>query len=76
MTRRTQSQTYALDAVLTGEQLAEALGCSVRTVRRSDLPACYVGKRTKRYVWGRVLEALAERADVSTHQRKRRSRAA
>lgn len=70
------SQLWAVDAVLTTAQVASALGVSVNTVRRSDLPACYIGKRTKRYVWGRVLEALATRVEVVTAPRKRRRNAA
>lgn len=53
---------YPPDAVLTVEQLARALQCSVRSVERMNLPCVYVGPRIKRYVWRRVLDTLAERS--------------
>lgn len=54
--------TYPRDAVLTVKQLAEALGVSVRTVERMDVPTIYIGKRTRRFIWGQVLDVLAQRA--------------
>ena len=54
--------TYPRDAVLTVKQLAEALGVSVRTVERMDIPTIYLGKRTRRFIWGQVLDALAGKA--------------
>ena len=54
--------TYKRDAVLRIEQVAAGLGVSVRTVERLDLPTIYFGKRTKRYLWGQVLDIIAERA--------------
>lgn len=50
------------DAVLTAQQLAAALQVSVRTIERMDLPAVYFGRRTRRYIWGQVLDVLKERA--------------
>jgi hypothetical protein len=50
------------DAVLNKEQLALALGVTVRDVERADLPTCYVTPRKPRYIYGQVLDALAERA--------------
>ena len=54
--------TYPRDAVLTVKQLAEALGVSLRTVERMDIPTIYLGKRTRRFIWGQVLDALAGKA--------------
>jgi hypothetical protein len=54
--------TYPRDAVLTIEQVAAGLGVSVRTVERSDLPTVYLGSKTRRYLWGQVLDVLRERA--------------
>lgn len=54
--------TYPRDAVLTIEQVAAGLGVSTRTVERLDLPTWYLGRRTRRYLWGAVLDALNGRA--------------
>lgn len=53
---------YPETAVLTIEQLAAALQVSVRQAERLDLPCVYLGTRTRRYVWGQVLETLRKRA--------------
>lgn len=52
---------YPLTAVLTIRQVADGLQCSTRTVERLDIPFTLLGKRLKRYVWGRVLDYLHER---------------
>lgn len=54
--------TYARDAILRIEQVAAGLDVSVRTVERMDLPTIYLGKRTRRYLWGQILDVLKERA--------------
>ncbi len=54
--------TFSRDAVLTVEQVAAGLGVSIRSVERADLPTIYIGRRTRRYLWGQVLDFLAERA--------------
>ena len=54
--------TYPRDAVVTVEQVAAALQVSVKTVQRMDLPMIPVSRRTVRYLWGQVLDLLAERA--------------
>ncbi len=54
--------TFPREAVLTIEQVAAGLGVSTRTVERADLPTIYLGTRTRRFLWGQVLDALAERA--------------
>ena len=54
--------TYPRDAIVTVEQVAAALQVSVKTVQRMDLPTIYIGRRTARYLWGAVLDILAERA--------------
>lgn len=54
---------YSPDAVLTIEQLAQALQVSVRTIERMDLPTIYCAKgKLRRYVYGQILETLKERA--------------
>lgn len=53
---------YSRDAVLDIAQLAAGLGVSVRTAERMDLPSFLVGVRSRRYLWGQVLDVLAERA--------------
>jgi hypothetical protein len=54
--------TYPRDVLLTIEEVAAALRVGVRTVERMDLPTVYCGRRTRRYVWGQVLDTLTERA--------------
>lgn len=54
--------TYPRDAIVTVEQVAAALQVSVKTVDRMDLPTVYIGRRMRRYLWGKVLDVLAERA--------------
>jgi len=60
--RERRRTPYERDEVLTIEQLAEALSVSIRTIERSDLPTIYFGKRTRRYIYGQVLDVLAKRA--------------
>lgn len=54
------------ETVLTTAEVAAALKVSVRTVNRSNLPCCYIGRRTKRYIWGAVLDALSNNVDLVT----------
>ena len=54
--------TFPRDAVLTIEQVAAGLGVSTRTVERLDLPTWYLGRRTRRYLWGTVLDCLDHRS--------------
>lgn len=58
--------TYPETAVLTAAQVKDALQVSLPTVNRMDyIPWFYIGKRSKRVVWGtllRVLQARGERA--------------
>lgn len=53
--------SYPPETVLTIEQLAEALQCSVSTVERADIPCTYVGS-LRRYVWRQVLAYLEAKA--------------
>ncbi|MHB1097823.1 MAG: hypothetical protein ACYC3F_16820 [Gemmatimonadaceae bacterium] len=54
--------TYSREAILTAEEMAAVLKISVRQLDRQDLPCVYLGNRTRRYVYGQVLDALMERA--------------
>jgi len=62
MDRTPEPVTFPREAVLTIQEVAAALRVSVRTVERSDLPTVYLGGRPRRFVWGQVLDVLAERA--------------
>lgn len=54
--------TYPRDAILDTAQVCAALGgVSKEIVDKMDLPLFYAGKRP-RYLWGMVLDTLAERA--------------
>jgi len=52
---------YSREAILTAEEVAKALRCSVRTIERANLPTIYVSPNTRRYCWGDVFDALRER---------------
>ena len=56
--------TYPREAVLNLDQLAAALGVGRETAEKMDLPFFLAGKR-QRFIWGQVLDLLAERADPS-----------
>jgi hypothetical protein len=62
MATMTEPITYSRNAVVTINEVAAALRVSVPTVRRMDLPTVYCTPRTPRYLWGQVLDVLAERA--------------
>ncbi len=62
MTTMTDPITYPRDCVVTIEQVAAALALPVSRVEKLDLPTYYVGKRGRRYLWGKVLDAIAERS--------------
>jgi hypothetical protein len=51
--------TYPRDAVVTIDEVAAALRVSIHTVRRMDLPTIYIGRQS-RYLWGQLLDHLAE----------------
>lgn len=57
--------TYPRDAVLETAHVSAALGVSEEIVGKMDLPCFYAGKRP-RYIWGQVLDFLAERAKPAT----------
>ena len=49
-------QGFPPDTVMTQDQCAAALGCSVDTLVRSGLPATYaLGSRQPRYIWKHVI---------------------
>ena len=54
--------TYPPEAVLDVDYVAQALGVSVSTVDRSDLPCFYLGAHKRRYLWGAVIDALRKRS--------------
>lgn len=52
---------YPREAVLDKHQLAAGLGVSLEIVMRENFPFTMVGRR-ERFVWGQILDILAERA--------------
>ncbi len=54
--------TYPREALLTIDEMAAVLRVSVRTVERMDLPTVYCGPKNRRYLYGQILDCLAERA--------------
>lgn len=53
--------TYPRDAILEVAHVARALNTTPEKVRAMDLPHFGVGRR-ERFIWGQVLDVLAERA--------------
>lgn len=49
------------DDVLTIKQVAERLQISERHVERMNAPCFYLGTRTRRYIWGAVLDFCARK---------------
>lgn len=56
-----KDQPLTRESVLTLEELAIALKSSKRTVGKMDLPYFMLGTR-QRFIYGQVLDVLAERA--------------
>lgn len=54
---------YSRDTVLNIEQVAAGLQVSARTVERLDIPCFFLGVRTKRYIWGEVLDFCRQRQE-------------
>lgn len=52
---------YPREAVVDKQQLAAALGVGVDAVLKENFPFTLIGKR-ERFVWGQVLDIIAERA--------------
>jgi hypothetical protein len=53
--------SYPRDTVLDKHQLAAGLGVCVAIAIKADLPFTMIGGRPK-WIWGQVLDVLAERA--------------
>lgn len=66
--------SYPRDTVLDKHQLAAALGVNERIAMNARLPFTMIGQR-ERFVWGQVLDVLAERA-LPTAQPNERAAAA
>ena len=62
--------TYPRDAILDRAHVAAAFGVDIDKVSQMDLPSFYIGAR-QRYIWGQVLDCVAERAsaDAQPHAR-------
>lgn len=58
---------YPRDAILDAEQVGRALRVGSESVLKMDLPCFYVGKRA-RFLWGQVLDTLAQRAQPVTER--------
>lgn len=54
--------TYPREAIVEPSHVAAALGVSEEIVGKMDLPTFYAGRKP-RYVWGQVLDVLAQRAN-------------
>ena len=48
--------TPTREDILTIEQVAERLQVSARMVERLAVPCFYLGPRTRRYIWGTVVD--------------------
>jgi hypothetical protein len=56
--RISPSVQYIETAVLDSKQICAALGVSMATLNRLNLPTIYLGERSRRWIWGDVLNAL------------------
>jgi hypothetical protein len=65
--------TYPRDAIVEVSHVAAALGVSDEIVNGMDLPSFPAGKRP-RFIWGQVLDVLAERADPVLADESKKSR--
>jgi predicted DNA-binding transcriptional regulator AlpA len=54
--------SYPETAVLSSQQVCEALGISRTTLWRLNLPSVKLGARTRRYVWRQILAVLEDRS--------------
>lgn len=61
--------TYPRDAIVETKHVAAALHVSEAIVATMDLPTFGAGKRP-RYLWGQVLDTLAERAAPTAAMRR------
>jgi hypothetical protein len=61
--------TYPRDAIVQAAHVAAALGVSEEIVAKMDLPTFCAGKRA-RFVWGQVLDVLAQRANPDAKPRR------
>lgn len=64
--------TYPRDAILELAHVAKALGVSEEIAHKMDLPCFYAGRKP-RFLWGQVLDVLAERASPDAAKGLRRS---
>ena len=60
--------TYPRDAIVEASHVAAAIGVTVEMVGKLDLPCFYAGRKA-RYVWGQVLDVLAQRASPNAQPR-------
>lgn len=51
--------SYPREAVLEIEHVALALGISKRTAERKHFKCFYIGPKTRRFIWGEVLDECA-----------------
>ena len=47
---------FSRETILDADQCAEWLGISIDMLERADVPAVFLGNRTRRYVVGEVLD--------------------
>ena len=62
--------TYPRDAIVQKSHVAAALDVDERIVDRMDLPSFGAGQRP-RFLWGQVLDVLAERAVPTARDQER-----
>jgi len=57
------AESYSATDVLDSEQMCGWLQVSIATLNKMDLPTIYLGKRSRRWIVGQVLECLRGRAE-------------
>lgn len=53
---------FPREAVLQIEHVAAAFGISKRTAERRHFKCFYLGTRTRRFIWGEILDECAKRS--------------
>lgn len=53
---------YPREAVLEIPHVAAALGIGERSAERQHFPAFYLGTRTRRFLWGQILDICARKS--------------
>lgn len=57
--------TFPRDAIVDYEHLAAAFGVSIDKIKEQNFPCLRFGRNSVRFLWGQVLDEIAQRAQKS-----------